>query len=84
MFVERWIAFFQHNLVRELIEYEKTCGRRLKIPMAALCSYRIERIKLLREGYFYELIRSHEHVLSPGFAGTVIFESLYPEVVIDT
>jgi len=36
---------------------------------------------LLKGNSFYDLIKSHGAVVSPGFAGTVEFESLYPRVV---
>jgi len=74
-------CFFRHNLVEGLIEYEKALGRRLKIPMAALCSYSLDQIGLLKGNSFYALVKSHEAVVSPGFAGAVEFESLYPRVV---
>ncbi|MFQ5758961.1 MAG: MEDS domain-containing protein [Candidatus Bathyarchaeia archaeon] len=74
-------CFFRHNLVEELVEYERALGRRLKISMAALCSYSLDCIGLLKGNSFYDLIKSHGHVVSPGFAGTVKFESLYPSVV---
>jgi len=74
-------CFFRHNLVEELVEYEKACGRIFEIPVAALCSYSLDHIGLLGGDPFYDLIRSHGHVVSPGFAGTVKFETLYPRVV---
>ena len=74
-------CFFRHNLVEELVEYEKALGRRLKIPMAALCSYSLDQIGLLKGNSFYDLVKSHGALLSPGFAGMVEFESLYPRVV---
>jgi len=74
-------CFFRHNLVEELIEYEKALGRKLKIPMAALCSYSLDHTELLKGNSFYDLVKSHGHVVSPGFAGKIEFESLYPRVV---
>jgi len=74
-------CFFRHNLVEGLIEYEKALGRRLRIPMAALCAYSLDHMGLLRGNSFYDLIKSHGALLSPGFAGMVEFESLYPRVV---
>ena len=74
-------CFFRHNLVEELVEYEKAIGRRLKTPMTALCAYSLDHIGLLEGNLFYDLVKSHGHVISPGFAGTVEFESLYPRVV---
>jgi len=74
-------CFFRHNLVEELVEYEKACGMKLKIPMTALCSYSLDRIGLLKRNHFYDLVKSHGHVVSPGFAGKVEFESLYPRVI---
>jgi len=74
-------CFFRHNLVEGLVEYEKALGRRLRIPMAALCSYSLDHTGLLKGNSFYDLIKSHGALLSPGFAGMVEFESLYPRVV---
>jgi len=74
-------CFFRHNLVEELVRYEKALGRRFKIPMAALCAYSLDHIGLLKGNSFYDLVKSHGALLSPGFAGMVEFESLYPRVV---
>lgn len=76
-------CFFRHKVVAELVEYEKALGRKLKIPMAALCSYSLNHIRLLEGGPFCELVKCHSHVLSPSFAGTVEFEDLYPRVLVE-
>jgi len=57
-------CFFNHDLVDELVEYEKACNRRLKIPMTAVCAYDISLISPFGEKLFLELLKAHSHLLS--------------------
>jgi sugar-specific transcriptional regulator TrmB len=37
-------CFFKHNLVKELVDYEKSLHRNLDIPIVAICAYRADQI----------------------------------------
>ncbi|MCW3994706.1 MAG: MEDS domain-containing protein [Candidatus Bathyarchaeota archaeon] len=58
-------CFFKHNLVKELVEYEKALHQKLETPMIAICAYRADM--LMRAGnpvnIYAELVRAHGNVL---------------------
>ncbi|MFQ5758964.1 MAG: MEDS domain-containing protein, partial [Candidatus Bathyarchaeia archaeon] len=56
-------CFFRHNLANELLEYEKACNRRLKMPMTAVCAYDVNLVKPFGEKFFLDLLKAHSHVL---------------------
>lgn len=61
-------CFFKHNLIRELIEYEKTLHRVLDIPMVAICAYNASQINKSKDAanLYGELARAHGTVLFTG------------------
>jgi len=67
-------CFFKHGLVEELVEYEKSCGRRFESPISALCAYSLDDLKFLEPEILLEVVNSHSHVFSPRFAGQFDFD----------
>jgi sugar-specific transcriptional regulator TrmB len=61
-------CFFKHNLIRELIEYEKTLHRVLDIPMIAICAYDANMLNRSNDpiNLYGELARAHGTVLFTG------------------
>ena len=61
-------CFFKHNLIRELIEYEKTLHKVLDIPMIAICAYNASQINKSKDpaNLYGELARAHGTVLFTG------------------
>jgi hypothetical protein len=74
-------CFFQQNLVEELIEYEKSIGKTFKIPICALCAYNLHNLSMLETKLFFELIRAHNQIFSPKFAGLFDFENFYFQIL---
>jgi len=56
-------CFFRHNLTNELLEYEKACNRRLKMPMTAVCAYDVNLLMPFGEKFFLDLLKAHSHFL---------------------
>ncbi|UCE16583.1 MAG: MEDS domain-containing protein [Candidatus Bathyarchaeota archaeon] len=61
-------CFFKHNLIRELIEYEKALHRTLDIPMIAICAYNANMLNRSKDpiNLYSELSRAHGTVLFTG------------------
>ncbi len=61
-------CFFKHNLIRELIEYEKALHRVLDIPMIAICAYNANMLNRSKDpiNLYTELARAHGTVLFTG------------------
>ena len=61
-------CFFKHNLIRELIEYEKALHTILDIPMIAICAYNASQINKSKDpaNLYGELARAHGTVLFTG------------------
>jgi hypothetical protein len=61
-------CFFKHNMIRELIEYEKTLHRVLDIPMIAICAYNADMLNKTNDpiNLYTELARAHRTVLFTG------------------
>ncbi len=74
-------CFFRNNLVEELIEYEKSIGKTFKIPICALCAYNLHNLSMLEAKLFFDLIRAHNQVFSPKFAGFFDFENFYFQIL---
>jgi len=75
------IDYFIQNDLEKLIEYEKNCGRKLWIPITALCAYKLDRVKDLRAKFFLELVKSHNQIFSPSFIGSFDFDIFYQQVL---
>jgi len=60
--------FFKHNLIRELIDYEKALHTVLDIPMIAICAYNASQINKSKDpaNLYGELARAHGTVLFTG------------------
>jgi len=56
-------CFFGHNLVNEMVEYEKACNRRLEIPMTAICAYDLNLVNPMNEKFFIDLLKAHSHII---------------------
>lgn len=61
-------CFFKHNLVQELVEYEKALHRILDIPMIAICAYDAKTLNTRNDAVnlYTELVRAHGTVLFTG------------------
>jgi len=61
-------CFFKHNLIRELIEYEKVLHKALSIPMIAICAYNANTLNNTKDpiNLYNELTRAHGTVLFTG------------------
>jgi sugar-specific transcriptional regulator TrmB len=61
-------CFFTHNLIRELIEYEKALHRVLDIPVVAICAYSAAHLNKTKDpvNLYSELARAHGTVLFTG------------------
>ena len=58
-------CFFKHNLLEELIAYEKSLHQTMDVPMVAICAYRAEQLmKSTNSANVYaELAKAHGNVL---------------------
>ena len=74
-------CFFQHNLINDLLKYEKSIGKTFKISINAVCAYDINNIIQLEAKLFFDLIRSHNQVFSPSFSGLFDFEDFYFQIL---
>jgi len=61
-------CFFKHNLIQELIKYEKTLHKVMDIPMVAICAYNANMLNKRRDSInlYTELARAHGTVLFTG------------------
>ncbi len=61
-------CFFKHNLVQELIEYEKALHTILDIPMIAVCAYNASMLNRSNDpvNLYTELARAHGTILFTG------------------
>jgi len=61
-------CFFTHNLIRELIEYEKALHRVLDIPVIAICAYNAAHLNTTEDpvNLYSELAQAHGTVLFTG------------------
>lgn len=61
-------CFFKHNLIEELMEYEKALHRVLDIPMIAICAYNAKMLNRTKDpiNLYSELARVHGTVLFTG------------------
>jgi len=61
-------CFFKHNLVEQLVEYERSLHRVLELPMTAICAYNAEMLMKAKNpiNLYTELVRAHGAVLFAG------------------
>ena len=61
-------CFFEHNLIDELIEYERALHRALDIPVIALCAYNADMVIKSSNplDLYNELLKAHGKVLFTG------------------
>jgi len=61
-------CFFKHNLVNELIEYEKALHTVLDMPMIAICAYNANQLNQTKDpvNLYSELAKAHGTVLFTG------------------
>lgn len=64
-------CFFKHNLVHELIGYERELRRVLDVPLIAVCAYNIDLLTKAENpvDLYNELLRTHSTVLFAGQDG---------------
>ena len=73
-------CFFEHKKEKELVEYELEIGRKLDLPLTALCAYDVNHAKSLEEKLFFGLIKAHGPVVTSSFAREVKFENFFPAI----
>jgi len=61
-------CFFEHNLIEELIEYEKALHRVFNIPIIGICAYNVNMLIRTNNpiSLYNELIRAHGTILFTG------------------
>jgi len=60
-------CFFNHGMVKELIEYEKSLHTVLELPMTAICAYDTNIVAKEGGGELYlDLIKTHSTVIFLG------------------
>jgi len=61
-------CFFEHNLVEQLVEYERSLHRVLELPMTAICAYQGQMLAKAKNpiNLYTELVRAHGAVLFAG------------------
>ena len=66
-------CFFEHNLIRELIDYERALHRVFDIPVIAICSYNTNMFLETNNpiNVYTELVRAHGTVLFTGIDNTL-------------
>jgi len=74
-------CFFELKKERELVEYELMMGRKLDLPVTALCAYDVNHAKSLDEKFFFSLIRAHGPVVTSSFAREVKFEDFFSTIM---
>ncbi len=62
-------CFFAHNLIKELVEYEKALHSVLDIPVITICAYNAANLNKAQDpvNLYSELARAHGTVLFTGF-----------------
>ncbi len=75
-------CFFDHNLIEDLIDYERFLHRRLSLPLAAICAYDTKKAMDVRgwEFIFLSLIRMHSATLIVGPKNELIQASSPEEI----
>jgi len=73
-------CFFEHKKQKELLEYELMIGRKLALPVTALCAYDVNHAKFLEEKFFISLIKAHGPVVTSNFAQENTFENFFPPI----
>jgi len=73
-------CFFEHNKEKELLEYELTIGKKLDLPVTALCAYDVNHAKSLDEKLFFNLIKAHGPVITSSFSQEIKFENFFPTI----
>jgi hypothetical protein len=74
-------CFFEHEKVKELVEYELMIGRKFDLPLTSLCAYDVNHARSLEDRFFLGLIKAHGPVVTSSFAQEVKFESLFPTIL---
>lgn len=74
-------CFFEHQKVKELVDYELMIGRRFDLPLTSLCAYDVNHAKSLEDRFFLGLIKAHGSVVTSSFAQEVKFERLFPTIL---
>lgn len=61
-------CFFKHNLIKELLDYERSLHRTLETPMIAICAYNSKLLNKCNDpvNIYTELVRAHSTVLFTG------------------
>lgn len=61
-------CFFKHNMVTELVKYEKALHRTLDIPIIAICAYNSNLLNKCNDpiNLYTELVKTHGMVLFTG------------------
>jgi hypothetical protein len=61
-------CFFEHDMVEQLVEYERSLHRVLELPMMAICAYNAKALAKAKNpiDLYTELVRAHGAVLFSG------------------
>ena len=61
-------CFFQHNLIPQLIEYERSLNRIFDIPVIGMCAYDANLIEKASNSLdlYHELLKTHSNILYAG------------------
>lgn len=60
--------FFEHHMIEQLVEYERSLHRVLELPMTAICAYNAKMLAKAKNpiNLYTELVRAHGAVLFAG------------------
>jgi len=73
-------CFFEHKKEKELVDYELMIGRKLDLPVTAICAYDVNQAKSLEEKFFFSLIKAHGPVVTSSFARELKFENFFAKI----
>lgn len=60
--------FIKHGKTAELLEYEASLGRTLKIPILGVCAYNTKHIVPANGEFFTAILEAHGHAIFPSVA----------------
>jgi hypothetical protein len=62
-------CFFEHNMLKELVDYEKSLHRVLQVPMTAICAYDVNLVPI---ELYRDLIEAHSNVIFLGPSDSIM------------
>jgi hypothetical protein len=58
----------EHASIQDILDYETSLGRTLKIPITAICAYNTEQTMRGRPQFFADILKAHGHGIFQGAA----------------